>query len=364
MTRELAHDALHDRLVSFIRTPEVGDFNALALAVFEYQYNHIEVVRRVADYTGNTPDRVQRWNDIPAIPARAFKSYSMFDDGALAHTFFSSGTSGAPKSKAHFSEAGLTLMAESILQNARKYFLPEGRNTVILVLAPSPSLAPHMIMAWGMEQLIQHFGLPGSRFLVGPEGLDQNGLMQTFTDCIRANIPVTLIGASFGFVHLLDGLAAKSLTLQLPEGSRLMDAGGFKGRSRVVRRNDMDRAITETLAIPAHLSVNLLGMTELASQFYDDVLIHRDPQRRRKSNAPWTRTVVLDPRSMQFAAHGTPGLLCHWDLANLERPCAVLTDDLGVRDALGWTVLGRAKGVESKGCSLTIDAMLGGQTGG
>ena len=252
-------------------------------------------------------------------------------------------------------------MAESIAHNARRFLLPDGRSTVILVLAPSPELAPEMIMAWGMNYLIEQFGLSGSRFLVTSDGLDRHALMDILGRCISEGTPVTLIGASFGFVHLFDGLRAGNITLSLPEGSRLMDAGGFKGRSRTLRRDELDDVIFERLGIPAHRSVNLLGMTELASQFYDSVMERGLSTPRVKVNAAWTRTEVLDPRTLKPAPSGQIGLLAHWDLANLERPMAILTDDLGVREETGWRVLGRAAGAESKGCSLTVDDMLRGR---
>ena len=351
---------LVSRIRRFMESPECDDFNALALGVFAHQYEHIEAVRRLADLTGRTPGTIEQWTDIPPVPARAFKRYRLFTAADIAHTFTSSGTSGAVRSEAHFSKAGLELMTASIIHNAQQFFLPDGRATVILVLAPSPELAPGMIMAWGMRRLIEHFGRSGSRFLVTPDGLDRKALMETLGTCTESQIPVTLIGASFGFVHLLDGLTANTTRFQLPGGSRLMDAGGFKGRSRVVERSELDAAIHDRLGIPPHRSVNLLGMTELASQFYDGVMVQGSARYRSKQNAPWTRTQVLDPRTMQPAKHGEPGLLCHWDLANVERPMVILTDDLGATEPTGWHVLGRARGAESKGCSLTIDDMLQG----
>ncbi len=148
-----------------------------------------------------------------------------------------------------------------------------------------------MIMAWGMRRLIDHFGLPGSGFLIGRNGLDHPRLMKLLAD----KVPVCLIGASFGFVHLLDGLQEADKSLSCAPGSRTMDAGGFKGRSKVVSRDALTLAITERLGIPATHTINLLGMTELASQFYDGVLASGRPDPRRKVNAPWTRTRVVGP---------------------------------------------------------------------
>ena len=112
--------SLAKRLVAFMRAPEQEAFDALARDVFEYQYSTIEVVRRMADYRGVTPKTLSSWRDIPALPARAFKSYDMFDSDHAVQVFLSSGTSGAPKSRALFSESGLQLMEESIVQNAAR----------------------------------------------------------------------------------------------------------------------------------------------------------------------------------------------------------------------------------------------------
>ena len=215
-----------------------------------------------------------------------------------------------------------------------------------------------MIMAWGMDRLISHFGLEGSGFLVGPSGLDVPRLLASLQEASERQIPVTVIGASFGFVHLLDALAAQGVALRCAPGSRLMDAGGFKGRSRLVTRAELYGAASQRLGIPSERCVNLLGMTELASQFYDGVLAEPAAP-RRKRNAPWTRSLVLDPWTLAPARAGN-GLLAHWDLANLERPLAIQTDDLGAVDRHGWEVLGRVAGADAKGCSLTLEELLGG----
>ena len=331
-------------------------FESLALGVFAWQYERIEAVRRLADRAGRPPAAVHTWRDIPAVPTAAFKRLDLFTGGEVARVFTSSGTAGT-KSRAVFSAEGLALMDEAIRVNARAMLFPDGRATRILVLAPPPEAAPGMIMAYGMDRLIREFGLEGSRFLLGPGGLDALAVVGMLEEAAAEGVPVTLIGASFGFVHLLDGLVAAGRRIACAPGSRTMDAGGFKGRSREVSRHELGAAIEAQLSIPAWRAPNLLGMTELASQVYDGVL--RLPARpRRKVNPPWTRTRVLDPETLEDAAPGMPGLLWHLDLANVERPMVVQTDDLGVMDEYGFEVLGRAAGAEARGCSLSIEELL------
>ncbi len=335
-------------------------FEALALRVFEHQYSAIEVVRRLADHANRPPARVTSWRQIPAVPATAYKDCELFAGRMkdVDRVFESSGTSGRPRSRSLFSGAGLELMDVAVKVNAERLFLDDGRTSRILVLAPSPELAPGMIMAYGMQRLIDEFGVEGSRFLIGPDGLDHRGLDEAIRTATDDGIPITLIGATFGFVHLLDGLGEAGVRYYCAPGSRTMDAGGFKGRSRTVTREWLQRVIDERFEIPADRCVNLLGMTELASQFYDGVLAAGSAENRRKKNAAWTRTRVLDPSTLQPVPLGERGVLWHLDLANVERPMVLQTDDLGLVDDHGWEVLGRAASSDAKGCSLTVEELL------
>jgi hypothetical protein len=121
-------------------------------------------------------------------------------------------------------------------------------------------------------------------------------------------------------------------------------------------------------------------MTELASQIYDQILpgkkaagaSHTSGTTRFKKPPPWARTLLIDPRRAALdeppfiTRANQTGLLRHFDLANVERPLAIQTDDLGEwrfipegDDALdgwqgGFEVLGRARSAEPRGCSISL----------
>jgi len=351
---------LSERASAFIRGDvNDGAFNELALDVFAFQYELLPVVRSLADEAGKTPDTVSRWQDIPAVPTSAFKHLTLFagNEGDIAQTFESSGTTGTQRSHSHFSTEGLALMDASVHANATRMFLNDDRATRILVLAPSPQMVPSMIMAYGMQKLIDDFGLEGSGFFISPEGFDAKGLLDSMADAATNTIPITLIGASFAFVMLLDQLVDQRIQLPCAPGSRTMDAGGFKDRSRTVTREEMDRMLSERFAIAAHRNVNLLGMTELPSQFYDNVLRDDNADARQKVNPHWTRTSVLDPATLRPLSQGE-GILQHLDLANVERPLVIRTEDMGQAHVGGWNVLGRRADADAKGCSLTVADMV------
>jgi acyl-protein synthetase LuxE len=369
---------ISEKVADFVREVDTDHpperFNALALEVFEYQYRSIKPYRRLCQHKDRTPETVQSWSEIPAVPADAFKQFTLFtgQPEQIAKTFRSSGTTDSRNSsKSHFSAAGLELMNTAVAVNAARMLFPDNRRTRILALAPGPEIAPHMIMVHGMSHMIGQFGAEGSRFCIGAEGLDVKSLLDELRQCEEDGPPVTLMGASFGFVNLFDLMEESGLRFTLPDGSRLMDAGGYKGRSRELERAEFVERACALLGLPTERVVNLLGMTELASQIYDGTLARsiRGPvdgsAMGMKEPPHWVRTSIVDPTSLESGDLGEirdgrrPGLLRHLDLANVERPMVVQSDDIGLRresaEGTGFEILRRARGAEPRGCSLSVE---------
>jgi len=160
----------------------------------------------------------------------------------------------------------------------------------------------------------------------------------------------------------LEALDENERRFRLPLGSRVMETGGFKGLRRQISRGDMYALLTDRLGLPELYCVAEYGMTELCSQFYDNVLRERalggNPRSRYKVVPPWVRTQVVDAESLEPLPAGRLGLLRHFDLANLESVMAIQTDDLGVTNGEGFEILGRAAGAELRGCSIAMDQWL------
>jgi len=357
---------LDQKIIDFIRkgTDRKDDegFNSLALEVFRLQFKSIPLYRRYCEKRGIKSEKISSWEEIPALPTDVFKvmELSMFPSQTV-RTFMTSGTTKPEeRGKVGYDEGGLRLMDATIEEAASSFLFPDGMKTKILIIAPSPEIAPHMIMAYGMNRLKERFGLPQSCFLVGREGFKVETLLKELRSSEEEDMPVTLCGGSFGFVNFFDYCREKELRFKLPPGSRTLDAGGFKGRSREVKREEFVRECEEALGIQKNYSVNLLGMTEISSQFYDSTLrnFHKGLHAEvAKINPPWTKTVVVDPESLKPLPGVETGLLKHYDLANRSHILAIQTDDLGRMTPEGFEVFGRSKESEAKGCSLTIDEM-------
>jgi hypothetical protein len=241
------------------------------------------------------------------------------------------------------------------------------------ILANDPAEAPDSSLSHMFGVAIRELGDRASGYESRDGVIDTDALIDRLarlsdSDGEKADRrPLALMGTSFAFVHLLEALERgpqANAAFSLPSGSRIMETGGFKGRSRDVSRDELYRELERKLGIPETFIVNQYGMTELGSQFYDSLLHETQtasqPAPRRKLGPPWARVRLIDPESGGEAKAGATGMVVVHDLANSGSVAALETTDLGRRvwDADdGFEILGRAEGEDARGCSIAADEM-------
>lgn len=223
----------------------------------------------------------------------------------------------------------------------------------LAILTPSPEEAPDSSLSYMMETVREAYGTVESRYYIERGRLQGERLAYDLAECRE---PISLLGTSSSFVHFIDFHEERSFPLVLPEGSRLMDTGGFKGKSREVSREWIYAMAEQRWGIPPENCVNEYGMSEMTSQFYDRI-VGREAM-RAFSPPPQVRTRILSPETLQPVAKGEIGLLAHIDLANIDSVAAILTEDIGREVEGGFLLIGRATGAAAKGCSLTLDDLL------
>jgi hypothetical protein len=329
-------------------------FEALALALFAFQYEHGTAYRRFCAAFDIDPARVRRWQDVPAVPTGAFKEARLitFPAEATVRTFRTSGSTTDLRGALHLDT--LALYDASLLATFRAFLCPDVERIRFLVLAPSTDELPDSSLSYMFERAMRAFGTAESRFCVQADGWRPEAVTAQLASLRE---PVLLGGTAFAFVHLLDWLEARGESLRLPAGTRVVETGGFKGRSRELTRADLHGGIAARLGVPRTRIVNQYGMCELGSQFYESTL-RTGVATDVKAVPPWVRTRAVDPASLADVASGESGLLIHYDLANTGSVLAVMTSDLGVLVDDGFRVLGRLHGAEARGCSIASDALL------
>jgi len=333
-------------------------FERLALALFQLQVEHGAAYRRLCAAFGRDPRAVSHWREIPAVPTGAFKEarFAIFPPEGTVRTFRSSGTSAEARGELELDD--LALYDASLEATFRAFICPDATRPRFLVLAPSAADAPDSSLSHMFSTALARMGTASSRCLVGAHGWDPDAAI---AELRAACEPLVLAGTAFAFVHLLDRLAARGEKLELPAGTRVMETGGFKGRSRELAREDLHGEIAARLGVPLARIVNQYGMCELASQFYEATL-RTGEYGDVKIVPPWVRVRVVDPVTQDDVAPGERGVLAIYDLANTGSVLALLTSDLGELAPGGFRVFGRLRGAEARGCSLAADALLGSAT--
>jgi hypothetical protein len=340
-------------------------FDILARRVFAFQFERNPAYAAYCRRRALTPANVDHWSRIPAVPTSAFKEVRLVsgDPTAAQAVFRTSGTTRGPERRGEHHVLDLTVYEASLLPTFAAYVLPDGRALPMLSLVPTRVEVPDSSLGHMIDVVSDRLGAPGGGcFASVAAGVDHAGLERALRRHQEQRTPVCLLGTSFAFVHWLDGLRSRGKGFQLPSASRIMDTGGFKGRSREVAAPALRAGYEELLGVPDDHVVNEYGMTEMCSQFYDTVL--RDAVRgaaareRHKAGPPWARTVVVDPETLEPLPAGSEGLLRHYDLANIGSVLAIQTEDLGVEVPGGFVLLGRAAGAPPRGCSVAMDLLL------
>ena len=107
--------------------------------------------------------------------------------------------------------------------------------------------------------------------------------------------------------------------------------------------------------MPRSNCINMYGMTELSTQFYD---WGNEVSPSVKSGPHWVRSRVVNPLTNEELPRGDKGVLAHCDLAHFNVVSTILTEDTGIETDDGFFLLGRADGAEAQGCSMAVEEFL------
>jgi hypothetical protein len=345
-------------------------FDLLALELFALQFQNDFAYRKICEARKLTPQVIEHWTQIPAVPTAAFKELELTSLAPTERTavFHSSGTTEQKPSRHFHCAESLAVYEASLWSQFCARVLPDLKSEILnfklVFLTPPPEQVPHSSLVHMFEVVRQKLGAPETAF-VG-ELADHGAWTLNFTETLAAlsvtphsalRTPQLILGTAFSFVHLLDHLAENNLSLQLPPGSLVMETGGYKNRSRKLPKEELHALITDRLGVPRENILCEYGMSELSSQAYAVTsgewrVASKDKTTHHFSFPPWARVQIISPETGREAAEGETGLIRIFDLANVFSVAAIQTEDLGVRRGDGFELIGRAQLTEPRGCSL------------
>jgi hypothetical protein len=332
-----------------------GEFNDLALRLFDYQLRYNAPYARYCEHLGVTRDAFPAsWEAIPAVPAPAFKEATLatFDVRDAALTFETSGTTDGRPGRHHLETPALYDAA--LLGGFDRFMLADRAALRYFNCVPNPREVPHSSLGYMMKRVAEERGDGKTGWYLRDGELLFERLKSDLQDLVAAHQPVCLAATAFALVHVLDAMEGEELRVLLPPGSRIMETGGFKGRSRMVSRDALYERTYDRFGVNPEAIVAEYGMTELASQYYDRAPAGAMLAQRRKIAPPWLRARVVGP-DRRTLAKGEIGSILHVDLANRSSCIAIQTEDLGVQYDDGLVLIGRDVDVEPRGCSLEAE---------
>jgi len=341
-----------------------AEFDKLALRIFEHQLTYNLPYKQYCASQGvgvSDATMPQNWHEIPAVPTAAFKetAFATFNPAVAGLVFETSGTTQGQSGR-HYMESS-RLYDASLLAGFDKFMLPDHIGLRYLNLVPNPTTHPHSSLGYMMGKVSERRGDGATTWYIEGDHLNVELFIADIEAAVERDRPVCIATTAFALVQLLDGLKERHRYFALPTGSRIMETGGFKGRSRVVERDQLYKVTAERFGASRGVICAEYGMTELASQYYDDVILRHAPddrtEPRYKTSGPWVRPRVVGPDGKTLP-HGTVGSLVHVDLANRSSCVAIHTEDLGVQFDDGLVVMGRETGAPLRGCSLNAEDLV------
>jgi hypothetical protein len=358
-------DALDTRILAAIaayldgrhRALDDAAFDALACDVFAHQFRWNAPYAAYARSLGVSASALPRTAaEIPAVPGAAFKDAALCTvaPAAAAIWFETSGTTQA-RSGRHYLESP-RLYEAALLAGFDRAMLADGARLRYAMLVPDPRERPHSSLGYMLATVARERGDGADGWYVHGDALDVGRLQADVARAHADGAGLCVATTAFALVALLDELAATGATLALPPGSRVMETGGFKGRTRIVGRDELYARAAAAFAIDEAAIVAEYGMTELSSQYYDSAP-SRASQRRLKIPPPWLRPMIVDTFGKPLP-DGIVGAIRHIDCANRSSVVAIDTEDLGVITPDGLLLLGREEGAALRGCSLDAEDLL------
>jgi anaerobic magnesium-protoporphyrin IX monomethyl ester cyclase len=131
------------------------------------------------------------------VPSRAFKDFILatFPVQKAEHAYFTSGTTDpSRKGKIYRDKGAVNLINTANGLLTREYVFPDLDRMKILLMTPSPRMAPGIGMAIGLERVRTEFGTMGTTYLITPLGLNVELLLKSLIKSERTGEPFALIG--------------------------------------------------------------------------------------------------------------------------------------------------------------------------
>lgn len=308
-----------------------SDFEAVALEIFQFQFEHVPVYRKFALQLGKVNPK--SLEEIPFLPIEFFKSHKIITEGFEATLEFkSSGTQG-PRSSHFVADPS---MYERSFNSGYNQLIGNPADQVILALLPNYLEQGFSSLVYMVDHLIKRSDNSLSGFYLN----NHRELVERYQEALKTHKKVIVFGVSYALLDLADLIPNLSEAI-------IIETGGMKGRRKEETKAELHRALRDGLN--CHSIFSEYGMTELLSQAYS-------LERGIFTPSSTMRIFIRDYNDpLAYVPYGKSGVINVIDLANLYSCSFIATQDLGRKNENGFEILGRVDLADQRGCNLMVD---------
>jgi len=310
------------------------DFNALALKVFQYQYQCNATYHHYVLALKLNPNDINHYSKIPFLPIEFYKTQQVICNelSVNAVCFSSSGTTGQITSK-HFVN-DISIYETSFTKGFEKFY-GNPSDYCILALLPNYLERTGSSLVYMFNNLIEKSQHKLSGFYLN----NLTDLVNTITTLKQTRQKTILLGVTYALLDLAD------LNVELADNFIVMETGGMKGRRKELLKEELHLILKTKFGVSSIHSE--YGMTELLSQAYS------------KGNGifecpNWMKIMIRDVNDpFTYVKNQKSGGVNVIDLANINSCSFIETKDLGrINQDSNFEILGRFDASDIRGCNL------------
>ena len=315
-----------------------SDFDAIAISIFNFQFQFNDVYRQFCLFFKVRPSEVKSLIDIPFLPIQFFKSKDVKTGNWDSELVFrSSGTSQSVTSKHHIYSQNWYL--NNAIEGFGRFY-GDPKDYAFIAILPGYYERPDSSLINMVKHFIRLSKYDSSGFYLNKE----EEMMEVLNHNKVNSIPSILFGVSFGLLEL------SRFTIDFPE-MIVIETGGMKSSTLEMNKDEIIAEFTKAWTVKRVDSE--YGMTELQSQAYA-----LDSRWYQPAN---TMKVFIgqlyDPKKMERP--NKAGNIKVIDLANIDSCAFIETQDLGMHNGQGmFKVLGRMESTELRGCNLLLEDVI------
>ena len=263
--------------------------------------------------------------------------------------FVSSGTTETGRSISFFSDDGVALYkigAMSTYYSVLAHYFKNPMFPEVISLVPPTSVWPDSSLAQMITWISEYWHVS----FEDPNTVESR--------CQKFKQPIILFATAYHLMWLLES----EWRLLLPQGSVIIETGGYKGKTKELPRKEFYNALQRKFGVTSDFIVSEYGMCESATQAYDFISSPNDESPTPLEERLFFLPSWIEPSVTQRGGFLRPqgdGALVLDDPMRIDYPWPLRTQDF-VRlefNKKAFRLIGRVASAKLKGCSLSAESV-------